>query len=225
MNKTAKNILVICLNIVSMWLLIFAKSWNIAPRVHRDGTIVNPESLLYELSSNSNVNDWSIWSANKIPGGSALGVMLLIAFIIVVVLFILDTINKRPSKITDRMLSLCTLLPAIVLALLIILGDIRPIIIDARDHLKPFTLAYVGMILLIAAVVIANISTTKPSQSSISNDTIKANDEKSVSKGAINHKSKAGEDLVDQLRTYKTLLDEGIITEEEFNNKKKELLG
>ena len=38
-------------------------------------------------------------------------------------------------------------------------------------------------------------------------------------------KSEADDDIPSQIRKYKSLADEGIITNEEFNLKKKELLG
>ncbi|HAH93581.1 MAG TPA: SHOCT domain-containing protein, partial [Dielma fastidiosa] len=52
-------------------------------------------------------------------------------------------------------------------------------------------------------------------------DNAKSSDLISDSKG----ESVRNDDLTEQLRKYKSLLDDGIITQEEFDSKKKQILG
>ena len=56
-------------------------------------------------------------------------------------------------------------------------------------------------------------------------DIIDGNDKRAFNKGIISNSKSLSADKVEELKRYKELLDSGIITQEEFNAKKKEILG
>lgn len=63
------------------------------------------------------------------------------------------------------------------------------------------------------------------SQFTLMEDILKSQSQISESSGAASVKEESTVSTVDELRKYKELFDEGIITEDEFNAKKKQLLG
>ncbi len=151
-------------------------------------------------------------------------VELLMALVLIVLAIIPFIVKKNSS---DKPFSLLVIIGSFAVALLYLSSAIGMFIgyaiADAgSDILEYYTLAYMPLfyqtVLMVAYIVVPKI---------ITNATKKEESAEKVPVQKVESKVETVEevDVVEQIKKFKELLDAGAITQEEFDKKKKELLG
>lgn len=226
MSSFAKKVLVIVINTASLFVFAFAPA-TFSFRLKGHKFYSSELTVLQELSFYAEKGHYN----RAYPGGALIGYLIILAFLIVIVAYIMALSNKRPEKLTDQVLQI---LPAVPLALIMLMQLVGAIPIKYGNYvqyvMRPGFSGYLVMALCIASLVIMLVIPVKESAQA-GGTIVEIPNKNNVAETKANEsmvstpKPKDDMTWADTLLKYKALLDEGVITEEDFNKKKKELMG
>ena len=218
MSSFAKKISVIVINTVALFVFAFAPS-TFSFQFKGDKYYSTKSTVLQELSYYAEKGHYN----RAYPGGVIIAYLIILAFLIVIVAYIMALSNKRPQKLTDQVLQLLPAAPLALIMLMLIVGAI-PIKYSkyVQYVMKPGFPGYLVMALCIASLVIMLVIPMKESAQNVGTIAAIPNNNpvgeaKAVETKASASKPKDDMTWADTLLKYKALLDEGVITEEDFN--------
>ena len=227
MSPFVKKILVIVINTVALFVFAFAPNTF---SFQDEGTKYH-DSEFTVLQGLSCYGDKSFWD-RPYPGGVLIGYLIIIAFVIVIVAYIMSISNKRLQQLTDQVLQVLTAVPLAVIMLMLAIPVAIPVMDGnyPRYVMRPGFPGYTILALCITCLVITLVIPIKESAQAGETITTMPNrihlaETKATEPMTETPKPKDDMTWADTLMKYKALLDEGVITEEDFNKKKKELMG
>ena len=159
MSSFAKKVLVIVINTASLFVFAFAPA-TFSFRLKGHKFYSSELTVLQELSFYAEKGHYN----RAYPGGALIGYLIILAFLIVIVAYIMALSNKRPEKLTDQVLQI---LPAVPLALIMLMQLVGAIPIKYGNYvqyvMRPGFSGYLVMALCIASLVIMLVIPVKES--------------------------------------------------------------
>ena len=226
MSSFAKKISVIVLNTVALFVFAFAPS-TFSFQFKGDKYYSTKSTVLQELSYYAEKGHYN----RAYPGGVLIGYLIILAFLVVIVAYIMALSNKRPQKLTDQVLQVLPTAPLALIMLMLMVGAIPIKYSEYVQYvMKPGFAGFLVVALCIAALVIMLVIPVMESAQfggTIATIPNKVHVAETKVDEPIVATPTPKDDMTwaDTLLKYKALLDEGVITEEDFNKKKKELMG
>lgn len=238
MSKT-KNITTIVLQLVVTFCLIGVKGWGIDTKSSYSSFKGFDESIFEAIKNYNSLRDYGISIKSSVDYPRYPSVLVYLLFILMAVIIIYSVVNlsnKEIGLLNKKVMSAVSIVALLITTYLMLFSfggkSLKFYLMHNNPGVKFIILA--SMVATALLIVLGDNNTSTEAASSgvggISLNSIlpkKRNQMASADKPVNSERSKSTSDNKDWANTliqYKSLLDEGVITQEEFDKKKSELM-